>query len=434
MDPIGRLRAAVTRRDWPIRAVPAGLLTYLLVVDTGVLFWCGLELSRPATDARSWWVLLLLAVLAFGFEEGAALSARLRFRLSADLKRDMSSVWAVASAVALKPAQAVLLLGAVLIYIWRRQNRHVGQPLYRAWFAASSQILGCLTAGLVVHAQSHFWDSLPWALAGSISVIIAIPIQTTINRGLVTMALVGVGVRGRVLLGSGDDNLIELATLCLGGLVALAALHEPWLCILVIAPMVTLQRGALVHELETAATTDSKTGLLNAIAWEHLASRELARAARNKYQLAVLLIDIDRFKLVNDRFGHLAGDVVLRGVGRGLEGGVREFDAVGRFGGEEFVVVLPEAGDVEALIVAERLRSRVNELWVSAMVEGVEALDDEQMSVSIGVACSPTDGVELADLLMAADGALYAAKANGRNRVMLANRGTGQAVQRVTHS
>jgi diguanylate cyclase (GGDEF)-like protein len=231
-------------------------------------------------------------------------------------------------------------------------------------------------------------------------------------------------VRGRDLLGTRDDNLIELATLCLGGLVALAAVHEPWLCILVIAPMATLQRGALVRELETAATTDAKTGLLNAIAWDHLANRELARAARQKTGLAILIIDLDHFKLVNDRFGHLVGDAVLRRVGRALEAGVREFDTVGRFGGEEFVVVLPETDESAALVVAERLRHRINELH-PAMDAGVGVVDDEPLSVSIGVACSPTDGSELPELLVAADSALYQAKAQGRNRVVLANRGSG---------
>src|SRR6185437_6009043 len=120
---------------------------------------------------------------------------------------------------------------------------------------------------------------------------------------------------------------------------------------LAIAPMVTLQRGALMRTLEAAATIDAKTGMLNAVAWEHLAEKELARASRSSDSTAVLIIDIDRFKMVNDRYGHLAGDEVLRGVGKCLAGEVRENDTVARFGGEEFVAVLPSAGDVDALIV-----------------------------------------------------------------------------------
>ena len=130
-----------------------------------------------------------------------------------------------------------------------------------------------------MQAWSPLWNRLPWALAGSLTVLSVIAVQAVVNRGLVTGGLLIAGIRGRDLLGTREDNLTEIATLCLGGLVALAALHEPWLCILVIAPMVALQRGALVRELETAATTDAKTGLLNAVAWEHLAKRETGSRA-----------------------------------------------------------------------------------------------------------------------------------------------------------
>jgi diguanylate cyclase (GGDEF)-like protein len=345
--------------------------------------------------------------------------------MSSDLKRDMTSVWAVCGAVALRPASAVALLGTVVVYVWFRQQRPAGQPLHRKCFNAATALIGCLTAGYVVHAGQHVWGALPWSLSGSVSVIAAIVVYTTVNRGLVTLALTSVGVRGRVLLGSRDDNLIEIATLCLGGLVALAVLHVPWLAALVIAPMVTLQRGALVRELEMAATTDAKTGLLNAVAWEHVAQREISRARRDKYSVAVLIIDIDRFKLVNDRFGHLIGDTVLRGVGRCISDEVREYDSVGRFGGEEFVAVLPEVDDAAAMVVAERVRARVNDLRVSTLLDRVGEDDNDVLAVSIGVACWPADGDELSDVLHAADSALYRAKGTGRNRVELAERGSG---------
>jgi diguanylate cyclase (GGDEF)-like protein len=196
--------------------------------------------------------------------------------------------------------------------------------------------------------------------------------------------------------------------------------------------MVALQRGALVRELETAATTDAKTGLLNAIAWEQLAKREMARAVRARESVGLLIIDVDRFKVVNDRFGHLAGDAVLRGVGKCLQTSMREYDAVGRFGGEEFVAVLPTADDSEAMVVAERTRARVNQLRVSDFVEGIPEDSDLNLAVSIGVSCMPADGQELVELLHAADGALYRAKAMGRNRVVLADRGAGDPFVRAS--
>ncbi|HET6876421.1 MAG TPA: GGDEF domain-containing protein, partial [Jatrophihabitans sp.] len=207
---------------------------------------------------------------------------------------------------------------------------------------------------------------------------------------------------------------------------------QPVLAILVIAPMVTLQRGALMRELETAASTDAKTGLLNPVAWEHLAQRELARAQRENYGLGVLIIDIDRFKRVNDEYGHLVGDHVLRGVGRCIETEVREYDGVGRFGGEEFVAVLPDVTELDALVIAERVRTKVNELRICHLSDGVEPRDGDLLSVSIGVSCAVFGGAELPDLLREADAALYRAKASGRNRVVLAEDGATGAPDRAT--
>lgn len=430
----GDVRALGARRGWAIAALPPKLIGYLLVVEAATVGWAAYSLAGLSADGRPWLVFVLLVLLAVGFELAAARAARLQLRLSSDLKRDMTSVWSIAAIVALPLGQAVLLNAIVLLLVWQEQYRRAGQKAYRGWFAFCSALLGVMTASVVLHSIVSAWRFLPWALTGAVSVLVAIAVHTLTNRTLITFALLGVGVRGRTLLGTRDDNLTELATLCLGGLVAMAALHQPWLCVLVIAPMAALQRGALVRELETAATTDAKTGLLNAVAWEQLAKREMARAVRENYQVGLLIIDVDRFKVVNDRFGHLAGDAVLRGVGKCLEASMREFDGVGRFGGEEFVAVLPNADESDALVIAERARSKVNQLRVSNFVEGIPEESDLPLAVSIGVSCTPIDGNEVHDLLHAADGALYRAKAMGRNRVVLADRGAGDPFVRVSQN
>jgi diguanylate cyclase (GGDEF)-like protein len=193
--------------------------------------------------------------------------------------------------------------------------------------------------------------------------------------------------------------------------------------LLVLVPLLALRRTPHMRELVAAATTDAKTGLLNARAWEQVARRALDARSGPSRPGAVLVVDIDRFKLVNDRYGHLAGDLALRAVGRALAANVRAADRVGRFGGEEFVVVLPGAADVAALAVAERLRAAVARLRLADCLD--EPAADLPISVSIGVACAPQDGTALADLLRAADRALFAAKGDGRNRVALAGRGGG---------
>ncbi|HEV7206098.1 MAG TPA: hypothetical protein VGN18_15940, partial [Jatrophihabitans sp.] len=233
-------------RDWSMFEAPRPLLRYILLIDLLALVWCIGEVAASRASAREFGILLLLLGLALVFEEAARRAARLQLRLSSELKRDMTSVWGVAAAVALAPGYGVVLLISVLTYVWFRQHRPAGEALYRKVFNAAVTVLGFLGAAEILRVEGRLWAHGSWLLSGTVSVLVAIVGYTLLNRFLVTPALLLMGVRGRALIGSYDDNLIELATLCLGGLVALAALYQPWLAILVIAPMYTLQRGALV--------------------------------------------------------------------------------------------------------------------------------------------------------------------------------------------
>jgi diguanylate cyclase (GGDEF)-like protein len=428
-------RSRESWRGWAIWRDPRCFVIYLLAVDLLAIVWAVHAVAMTRWEPRSFAVLALLIAMAMLFEEGARRAARLRLRLSGDLKRDMTSVWVVASAVALKPGPAVVLLSVLLSYIWFRQQRPAGEPLSHKAFNASVIVIGALTAGHAVRIPLDTFHESPWAVIASLSSLIAIVVYAAVNRTLVTGGLLLLGVRGSALLGSRDDNLFELATLCLGGLTALAVQQEPWLAGLALVPMIALQRGALVRELELAAMTDTKTGLLNAAAWEQLAQRELARARREKYAVAVLIIDLDRFKLVNDRFGHLVGDEVLKGIGRCLSAETRDYDTVGRFGGEEFVAVLPETSAADAVRIAERIRAAVNRTSVHDLVANADRSGGaDLLSVSIGVACSGVDGDELIDLLYEADRALYYAKESGRNQVQRARPGEGERPQIIAAS
>ena len=137
----------------------------------------------------------------------------------------------------------------------------------------------------------------------------------------------------------------------------------------------------------------------------------MRRARRAGVPAAVLLLDIDHFKRVNDRYGHLAGDELLAATASTLVSHVRAGDVLGRFGGEEFVALLPGAGQEQACWIAERLRERVRVIAIPSL--GAAAT----VTVSIGVAELGRDGNELFELLAAADAALYRAKQSGRDRV-----------------
>ena len=169
----------------------------------------------------------------------------------------------------------------------------------------------------------------------------------------------------------------------------------------------------LVEETRHLATTDSLTGLHNRRTITARMNEELARGARYGTPVSVLLCDIDHFKSVNDSFGHNAGDEVLRAVSRCFEEAVREVDLVGRWGGEEFLVVLPETGLAGAEVLAGRIRDGVRAL-------GPFPAGPERVTVSVGVT-QYAIGADLEQVVRKADEALYRAKENGRDRVELSS-------------
>jgi diguanylate cyclase (GGDEF)-like protein len=167
--------------------------------------------------------------------------------------------------------------------------------------------------------------------------------------------------------------------------------------------------AALKHE----ATHDPLTGALNRTAIFDFLQREMRRAARQSQPMGVVLIDLDHFKKVNDTYGHLAGDAVLREAMQRIQAAVRGYDAVGRYGGEEFLVIVPGAGDDETRGLAERVREQIRSQHFGW--DGGEIA----VTASFGVATGSGD-IDMEGLLRAADAALYRAKDGGRDRVEVA--------------
>jgi diguanylate cyclase (GGDEF)-like protein len=166
------------------------------------------------------------------------------------------------------------------------------------------------------------------------------------------------------------------------------------------------------REFERDASIDALTGLYNRRWWEDKFDRLVGRAQRSQAHLAILVVDVDRFKLYNDTYGHIEGDTVLRAVARTLADNLRPTDIAARYGGEEFVVALPSTDREGALAAAERVRLAV----AAAMIEDSSGRRLPSVSISVGVATlRPADGV--ASLFARADAALYRAKEAGRNRV-----------------
>ncbi len=168
-------------------------------------------------------------------------------------------------------------------------------------------------------------------------------------------------------------------------------------------------------ELSALATTDALTGLGNHRSIVDSVDLELSRAGRHGRPFSVLFMDLDHFKQLNDTFGHLVGDEALKELGAVLRDCLREIDSVGRWGGEEFVVVLPESDGAEAIATAERIRATVMSHRFSSAGTG--------MTCSVGVASFPRDATDRSKLVELADTAMYQAKRQGRNCTVAANPG-----------
>jgi diguanylate cyclase (GGDEF)-like protein len=175
-----------------------------------------------------------------------------------------------------------------------------------------------------------------------------------------------------------------------------------------------LRIAALVEESQRLATTDPLTGLMNRRAFTAAAQREVERATRYKSPFAVLMLDVDRFKSINDSRGHSSGDAVLAAIGRLLGTLLRKLDFVGRWGGEEFTVALPSTDIEGAAIVAERIRAAI-----AAMAVKDARRDPIAVTASLGVA-TYREGDTVDTLVDRADRAMYVAKTSGRDRVSVA--------------
>jgi diguanylate cyclase (GGDEF)-like protein len=408
---------------WELWRLPVRAAVVVLGVEAAAITFvaAAATVPRPGEIALAAFLVLLSVVhteLATGIE-------RIRRRVAETSYFDLSSVWTFAGALLLPPLLAAAVIVAVYVHLWHRVWRPARVPMYRHVYTTATVIL----AAGATHAVVRGAGGLPSGaedIAGVAAVGVAVVLYVVVNTLLVAGAIALSGTRSRMreLVGRWDDNALEVATICMGALAAVALGSTPGLVALVLPPILVLHRSVLVRQLEEVASTDAKTGLLNAAAWQVQAAQLVRRVHRCAGAAAVLILDLDHFKRVNDAHGHLAGDDVLAAVAAELRAGVREQDLVGRFGGEEFVVLLPDlppgpAGPAELRAAAERLRSRVARLDVAADTPDGQ-LTISSLSVSIGGATVPGDGTTLEQVMKVADASLYAAKREGRNRVRIA--------------
>jgi len=352
----------------------------------------------------------LLAVLGLGYAEASDRVERFKRYLGKDgIWSNHTSVWAFAGVLVLPGAYAAMLV--LLIYAQQLLlgHRHQSVHPHRVVFITSTMVLATLAGSAFLHAVGGGITTS--GLRAALITVGTFGIFPVVNLGVLISgrALAAKTKRISSLLPDRDTVGFELMTLILGVFTAGLVLHTPWLTPLVLGLLAGLHRNSLVKNLRVAASTDAKTGLLNNAAWQDRAEQGLSRASRASQPVAVVMIDLDHFKNVNDTHGHLVGDRVLREVADALGVELRGHDLLGRFGGEEFVAFLEGPTAEQAVEISERLRHCIASITIT---------DIPSVTGSIGVAfCTPPRQANLADLLQVADTALYKAKAAGRNRI-----------------
>ena len=409
-----------TVRAWPVWTLPRWLLGFLALVVAADVAGIAFTASRAFTGARAFGGLHDLALfgLLLACDLGGVELTR-RAGEKTGISRDMHAVWELPVAILLPLAYAPLTpVIRIALVQWRVRrgllHRRVfsaaalGLSFMAAWFAFHA-LIG-LTGGL---AQNPLRHGFTWMLVAAAAGVT----QRVANSALVLTAAKGSdpAVRLRDAQFGREPLYNDVAELCLAVLVSFGAAASA-VALVFAFPFASLPLRTVRHaQLVSDSRTDSKTGLLNAGAWQQDAAAAVARAMRAGQPLSVAVLDLDWFKLINDTYGHLFGDEVLRQIGRCLPGALRDYDLAGRFGGDEFVLLLPATRAADAYWVAERVRCRIAALPLRAP-NG----DAVKITASVGVAAlAEGSRRELNDLLAVADAALYQAKREGRNRVRM---------------
>ena len=411
--------------QWPVWLLRPRMLVLLVVVEAAAAGLVSVELVWSPPEPTVLLGAAGLAALGIAHTELATGIERVRRRVAHSSYFDLSSVWTFAAALLLPASVACLVVLGIYLHLWVRVWRPAGAPLFRHLYTTATVVLAVQVAGRLLTPEQ--FGAVPVDPLVSYPVLVAAMVLYVLVNQVLVAAAMSLSAERRLgwrdLVGDWDDHVLEGATLCLAVLASVAVLRQPLLVVLVLPPLLVLHRAVLIRQLEERANTDAKTGLLTSSAWRGRAGRALLRARRNQSAVAVLILDLDHFKSVNDTYGHIAGDGVLSAVASTLLREVRDGDLVGRFGGEEFVVLLcglpaAEAGRVQSHAAAERIRRTVRTLAVDTGTPETPVVISD-LSVSVGVALSDVDGATIEELMQVADYALYAAKRGGRNQVRL---------------
>ena len=395
------------------RPLPTAALVYYVIVAAATAAATAPYMGRLSGHTSGWITFAILAVCAAVAQLFVVVTPRRGRQSEATLSYHTTAVFLLPVALLLRPELAALVAVVQMLPEWLKKR----QPWYIGTFNIFNYTLTILAAlgsyhfVLGQHQLIGSYD-LRFALGG----LAACLVFTVVNHSLLAqMFRLGRGVSYTESgLFTFESLSAELVLAALGVGVATFWHANPWLIPLALAPLILIHRSLSVPALQMEARVDPKTGLFNARHFASALAEELARAQRFDRPLSLIMADLDLLREINNNYGHLAGDAVLKGIADVFRQQLRHYDIPARFGGEEFSILLPETPPEQAIEIAERIRRAVadSRFEVETSSEPIHA------TVSIGVAGFPKDGSGANELIHQADLAVYRAKLQGRNRVL----------------
>ncbi len=322
-----------------------------------------------------------------------------------------TGVFLIAAVLLLPPALLAVLPLIQHVPEWLRSRG--------TWYVQSFNIFVFTIATMSAWGAAHLVsgatglipsDEVRFALAGTAASVALV----ALNSSLIAPMIRWVNGHPMRQLFSYQTLSTEFVFAALGVVLAAFWTGNAWLVPFAIAPLLLIHRALSVPQLQAEARVDPKTGLFNARYFASALTEELGRAQRFERPMSLIMADLDLLREINNTYGHLAGDAVLKGIAEVFRAELRHYDVPARFGGEEFSILLPETPPDQALEIAERIRRAVAERLydVETSSEPIRA------TVSIGVAGYPKDALDPNALIHQADLAVYRAKLQGRNRVL----------------
>jgi len=386
------------RDDFPPRAKAFMALVALLAVGVAVPPVLNLD-----TQTGGWRTFLVVVV-------AASLAQLFVVTTTRNQIYHTTAIFYVAGALLLPPEFVALLALVSHIPDWLKTRY--------PWYIQTFNILTFTVAVMATWGAVHLFSNhspvgdarLSFALTGAVAALVYVLVNQV---GFAIMLHLARG-HSPLSIFTFESLTTDSVLACLGVSVAAFWHVNPWLIPFAVAPLLLVHRSLSVPALQEEARVDPKTGLFNARHFASELGEELTRAERFGRPMTVIMADLDLLRDINNSYGHLAGDAVLKGVADIFRMQLRDYDVPARFGGEEFAILLPETGPEQALETAERIRRAV----AAARFDVETSSEPIKATVSLGIASFPEDGSDVNELIHQADLAVYRAKLQGRNRAL----------------